>query len=162
MMNIEIYGSDILRRKSSPVADIDAALKAFLDEMFEAMAQGKGVGLAAPQVGRPERFFVTKVDRDKPRVFINPVITRTSEGLCVYEEGCLSIPGLYADVKRPEAVTIQAFNERGRPFTLDAEGFLARVVQHELDHLEGTLFVDRIPEAKRTRLISQWEKRRRM
>jgi peptide deformylase len=161
MLNIEILGSEVLRKTSTPVADVDDGLRAFIDEMFEAMARGRGVGLAAPQAGRTERFFISQVDHDKPRVFINPSITRTAEGLVVYEEGCLSIPGLYADVKRPAEITVQAYNEKGRPFTLDAQGFLARVIQHEIDHLEGILFIDKVSEAKRVRLLSQWQKRMR-
>jgi peptide deformylase len=160
-MTIEILGSEVLRKTASPLADIDEGIKAFLAEMFSAMETGKGVGLAAPQVGRSERFFVTKIEGDKGRVFINPVITRTSEGLAMIEEGCLSIPGLYADVKRPAEITVQAYNEKGRPFSMDADGFLARVIQHELDHLDGQLFIDRVSEAKRVRLLSQWEKRLR-
>lgn len=156
-----ILGNEVLRRKAAPVADIGAEIKDFTGQMFEVMAAGKGIGLAAPQVGRSERFFVVHVDRDKPRVFINPEITAMAEDLVPYEEGCLSIPGLYADVKRPSAIKIQAYNEKGRPFSLDAEGLLARVVQHELDHLNGILFIDKLSEAKRVRLISQWEKRLR-
>ncbi len=160
-MTIEILGAEVLRKEASPVTDIDDALKAFIAEMFASMEAGKGVGLAAPQVGRSERFFITEADHDKARVFINPVITRTSEDTAMIEEGCLSIPGLYADVKRPAEITVQAYNEKGRPFTLDADGFLARVIQHELDHLDGRLFIDRVSDAKRVRLLSQWEKRLR-
>ncbi|MEJ5188891.1 MAG: peptide deformylase, partial [Breznakiellaceae bacterium] len=96
-----------------------------------------------------------------PRVFINPSIIQTSPELTEYEEGCLSIPGLYGEVKRPEAVRIQAWNERGRPFTLDAEGLLARVIQHEYDHLEGVLFIDRLSEPKRKKLLALYDKKLR-
>jgi peptide deformylase len=129
--------------------------------MFSAMDNGKGVGLAAPQVGRPERFFVIKTDDGKPRVFINPEITRTSEDLVDYEEGCLSIPGVWANVKRPRLVTVQAYNEKGRPFVLDADGLLARVIQHENDHLNGKLFIDHLGDFKRHRILSQYEKLRK-
>jgi peptide deformylase len=94
-------------------------------------------------------------------VFINPTIIGTSPEISQYEEGCLSIPGLYADVTRPEKVTVQAWNERGRPFTLDAEGLLARVIQHEYDHLEGVLFIDRLSEPKRNRLLTLYDKKMR-
>ena len=117
--------------------------------------------LAAPQVGLPHRLFVIQIEGDKPRVFINPEIVETSLELDSFEEGCLSIPGVYADLDRPAAVRVQALNERGRRFTLEAEGFLARVVQHELDHLNGVLFTDRLPERSRDRLLKQYEKRMR-
>ena len=102
------------------------------------MKQGKGVGLAAPQVGIPRRFFVMQIDGDKQRVFVNPEIVETSMELDSFEEGCLSIPGVYADLDRPAEIRVQAWNERGRRFTLGADGFLARVIQHELDHLNGS------------------------
>jgi peptide deformylase len=155
-------GDEILLKKALPVGAIDEKLAAFLESMFDAMRMGKGIGLAAPQVARQERFFVTSVDKDKPRAFINPEIIRTAEEEVEYEEGCLSVPGIWADVKRPAAVTIQAWNERGRPFTLDAEGLLARVILHEFDHLEGILFIDRLSPMKRKRVLSIWEKKRRM
>jgi peptide deformylase len=98
------------------------------------------------------------VEKDVPRVFINPSIIETSEELVKYEEGCLSIPGLYADVIRPKTVRIQAWNEKGRPFTLTADGILARVILHEYDHLEGTLFIDRISEVKRNRILAKLAK----
>lgn len=161
MLDILIMGNEVLRAMSAPVSDIDDAVRDLAAAMLPTMVEGRGVGLAAPQIGRNIRLFVTGIEGDKPRVFINPQLIRTSEALTDFEEGCLSIPGLYAELKRPEAVTIQAWNEKGRPFTLDAEGFLARVIQHEMDHLDGKLFVDHLPEMKRARLISQWEKRMR-
>ncbi|MFQ3547068.1 MAG: peptide deformylase, partial [Termitinemataceae bacterium] len=120
-----------------------------------------GIGLAGPQVGLLQRIFIVHIEGETPRVFINPTIIGTSPEQSQYEEGCLSIPGMYADVNRPEKITIQAWNERGRPFTLDAEGLLARVIQHEYDHLEGVLFIDRLSELKRKRLIALYEKKMR-
>lgn len=160
-MEIITLGDEILRKKAVTVGDIDAALAALAKDMLEAMRVGRGVGLAGPQVGELKRIFVTQIEGDVPRVFINPSIIETSPELSEYEEGCLSIPGMYADVTRPAAVRVQAWNERGRPFTIDADGFLARVILHEYDHLEGTLFIDRLSEAKRNKLVTLYEKKKR-
>lgn len=143
------------------MADLDSAVMAFAKDLIDSMHLGKGVGLAAPQVGVLDRVFVVHIDGDVPRVFINPSIIETSSELSEYEEGCLSIPGMYAQVIRPAYVKVQAWNERGRPFNLTAEGFLARVIQHEYDHLEGVLFIDRLSEPKRNRIITIYEKRQR-
>ncbi|AEJ20445.1 peptide deformylase [Gracilinema caldarium] len=160
-MEIITLGNDVLRQKALPIQDIDGQVKALAQEMIETMHRGRGIGLAGPQVGLLQRIFVVQVDGDSPRVFINPTIIGTSSEIVQYEEGCLSIPGLYADVTRPEKVTIQAWNERGRPFTLDADGLLARVIQHEYDHLEGVLFIDRLTEPKRNRLLKLYDKKMR-
>jgi peptide deformylase len=98
------------------------------------------------------------VEGDIPRIFINPSIIETSRETMKHEEGCLSIPGIFTNVVRPRTVKVQAWNEKGRPFTLDASGLMARVILHEYDHLEGILFIDRIPEQKRERLIAKFEK----
>jgi peptide deformylase len=158
-MDIITLGNDLLRQKAEPVKPIGEEYRQIAAEMIDALHEGKGVGLAGPQVGLMKRIFVVHVDRDVPRVFINPTITMTSQEQIKYEEGCLSIPGVYADVVRPESIQVQAWNERGRPFTLDAGGILARVILHEYDHLEGTLFIDRLSEPKRKKIIAKWEKR---
>jgi peptide deformylase len=160
-MDIITLGNDLLRQKADPIRPIGEEYKKIAAEMIDALHEGKGVGLAGPQVGLMKRIFVVHVDRDVPRVFINPTITMTSQEQVKYEEGCLSIPGIYADVTRPETIQVQAWNERGRPFTLDASGILARVILHEYDHLEGTLFIDRLSEPKRKRIIAKWEKRKK-
>jgi peptide deformylase len=160
-MDIIILGNDLLRQKAEPVKPIGEEYKKIAAEMIDALHEGKGVGLAGPQVGLMKRIFVVHVDRDIPRIFINPTITMTSQEQAKYEEGCLSIPGIYADVIRPETIQVQAWNERGRPFTLDASGILARVILHEYDHLEGTLFIDRLSEPKRKKIIAKWEKRKK-
>jgi len=126
------------------------------------MESDKGVGLAAPQVGLSLRVFVTEVDGDKKRVFVNPEIVATSLELVEYEEGCLSFPGLFFMVKRPASLRIQAFNEKGKPFTVEAEEFLARVILHENDHLDGKLFIDRITPLKRERALLHYRKLLRM
>jgi peptide deformylase len=159
-MRILTIGDDTLRAIAKPVETIDDSIRALVKDMFAAMRADRGIGLAAPQVGVSIRLFVTHADKDKDRVFINPQLVRTGEELVEYEEGCMSIPGLYADVRRPREVTVQAYNEKGRPFTVEADGLLARVIQHEYDHLEGKLFIDYLPEAKRVRLLAQWEKSR--
>lgn len=151
-MKVERLGSDILRQKAVPVAELTEEIKDLIREMFVTMVEEDGVGLAAPQVGRGIRVFVVKADDGVERAFINPQIISTSQETCVYEEGCLSIPKTYEDVVRPERITIQAQNERGRRVTLEATGFLARVIQHEYDHLDGILFIDRIDDAKKRKI----------
>ncbi len=158
MLEILTLGEAILEQKAAPVVDFDAALAEFVEEMYEAMKHGKGIGLAAPQVGRSVRVFVTGLDDDKLRVFVNPEIVLTSQEECDIEEGCLSIPGLYTKVRRPSMIKMQAFTEKGRPFVLEAEGMLARVLQHEYDHLEGKLFVDRLPPGRKQRALIQYNR----
>jgi peptide deformylase len=150
-LSLRFYGDPILRKKAAPVTSFDPEFALFVEAMFDCMFREKGVGLAAPQVGRSERVFVVDVEDDfgrTRRAFVNPVI-RERDGLMDGEEGCLSIPGIREDVKRSERVLVEAQDERGEPFTLVAQGFLARAVQHELDHLDGILFVDRLSPIKR-------------
>lgn len=144
-MRITKLGEEILRKVSEPVKpeEINDEFRAFINEMFDAMIEADGVGLAGPQAGISKRVFVVIADDDVRRVFINPQIIKTSEELCDYEEGCLSIPQVYESIRRPAKVTVQALNEKGKPFTLDADGLLARIIQHENDHLDGKLFIDR-------------------
>ena len=156
MLSIVKLGDPILTKHSVIVPEIDADIRKLVEEMFEAMERGKGVGLAAVQVGELLRLFITKVPNDNPRVFINPDILETSIEQSTFEEGCLSIPGLYTDVVRPKSVRIQAWNEKGRPFTLSADEYLARVIQHEFDHLNGILFIDRVDSKKRQRLLAEY------
>ncbi|MDR2479216.1 MAG: peptide deformylase [Treponema sp.] len=160
-MRIITLGNEMLRQKAEPVAKIDGELAKTAQKMIEALKDGKGVGLAGPQAGLPMRIFVVHIEGDVPRVFINPSIIETSQETTKYEEGCLSIPGVWADVIRPKTVKVQAWNEKGRPFTLEAEGILARVILHEYDHLEGVLFIDRLSEPKRKRILEKFEKRAR-
>ena len=129
------------------------------DRMFEALGAQRGIGLAGPQVGLAQRIFVVSVEGDEPRVFINPSIIETSQETAKYEEGCLSIPGVWVNVVRPKTVKVQAWNERGRAFTLEAGGILARAILHEHDHLEGVLFIDRLPELKRQKILDKIAKK---
>jgi len=158
MQQIVTYGDPVLEAKAEPVAEFDEALASFCAEMFVTLKRERGVGLAAPQVGISKRIFVTDADDDKPRVFINPEILMTSPELVEYEEGCLSFPGIYFMVKRAAALRIQAFNEKGRPFTLEADGMLARVILHEYDHLDGKLFVDRVSPFRKQRALLHYSR----
>ncbi len=157
MLNIIKLGDPLLKKHSVVVPDINDEVRALVAGMFETMERGKGVGLAAVQVGELLRLFFTKVPGDSPRVFINPDILETSIDEVTMEEGCLSIPGLYTDVTRPGSIRVQAWNEKGRPFALSAEEYLARVIQHELDHLNGILFIDRVGPKKRQRLLAEYD-----
>lgn len=145
MLRITKLGEEVLRKKSVPVLpeEINDEFRALLLEMFTTMDEANGVGLAAPQININKRFFVVTADDDVRRVFINPEIISTSAELSEYEEGCLSIPKIYETIVRPAKVTVQALDENGKHFTLDAEGLLARIIQHENDHLDGIVFIDR-------------------
>jgi peptide deformylase len=153
MLNIITLGDEQLRKHSIVVPELDGTVHTLIEQMFESMRANKGIGLAAVQVGNLYRLFITEIAGDKPRVYVNPEILETSLEQMSYEEGCLSIPGVEAEVVRPQRVRVQAWNERGRPFSLDAEDLLARVIQHEYDHLNGVLFIDRIDPKKRERLV---------
>ena len=158
MLDILTLGNETLRKKAEEVVNFDGELAALIDQMDETMALGKGIGLAAPQIGIEKRIFLCRPEQSKLWVFINPQIVLTSEQIVSYEEGCLSIPGVYADVIRPEKITIQAYGIDGKPFTIEADDILSRVIQHENDHLDGVLFIDRLSERKRDKVVQQYEK----
>ena len=160
-MQIITIGNEILRQKAVKIAKIDAEIAKIANQMLEILKRDKGVGLAGPQIGFMQRIFVVHVEGDEGRVFINPSILETSHKTVKFEEGCLSVPGIYAPVVRSEAIKIQAWNEKGKPFTLEASGILARVILHEYDHLEGVLFLDYLPENKRSRLMAKYERKER-
>lgn len=151
-MEIVHYPHPTLRHKSKPLKKVDRALKQQIAEMFELMYEARGIGLAANQVDLPFQMFVVNVAGEKgdgeELVFINPVISRP-KGSEESEEGCLSIPGVYGQVMRPKTVHVQAFNLKGEPFDQEVDGMLARVIQHEFDHVQGTMFTDRLSEAGR-------------
>jgi peptide deformylase len=144
------YPHPALARKAKPLARIDDAVRDAVAQMFDIMYEAQGVGLAANQVALPYRLFVVNVTGQRGAgeelVFLNPALSRP-RGTAAQEEGCLSLPGLRMDVRRPERVVLDAWSLDGQPIHLDLDGFLARVVQHEFDHLEGRLFTDRLPEA---------------
>ena len=154
-LEIITLGNSFLNQESHAVHDIDRTLKNFIKQMFHIMYQGNGIGLAAVQVGRPIRVFITHIPKDIPRIFINPEIISTSIEENKLEEGCLSIPDLYTEIKRPVSIKIQAMNEKAKHFLLEADDLLARVIQHEFDHLEGILFIDRVSKNKKKQLCHQ-------
>ena len=160
-MKIFTIGDPVLEQKAAVIPEIDEKIKKLAHDMVDTMRKGNGIGLAAPQIGLLSRMFVCQVQGDIPRVFINPEIINTSQEIVSYEEGCLSIPGVYADVKRPARIKIQAWNEDGKPFTLEADGILSRVIQHEYDHLNGKLFISYLDEKKKQRLLKNYEKKKR-
>jgi peptide deformylase len=160
-MEIILLGNETLKQKALPVKHITSETAKIAAEMLDIMREKQGIGLAGPQVGIMERIFVIQIEGDSPRVFINPSILETSTKTVKYEEGCLSIPGVWAEVVRPEKIKVQAWNEKGRAFTMEAEGIVARAILHEYDHLEGTLFIDRLTESKRARVVSKYEKRKK-
>jgi peptide deformylase len=160
MLSIITIGDPLLAKTSALVPDIDADVRKLVEQMFETMGT-RGVGLAAVQVGTPVRLFVTRAPRDGQRVFINPDILETSVEEETLEEGCLSVPGLYTEIVRPASVRVQAWNEKGRPFTFSADGMLARIIQHEFDHLNGVLFVDRLDAKRRKRLLASYDEKTR-
>ena len=154
-----------LRTKAVDVDPADLATPAFqalLDDMFETMYEAPGIGLAASQVDVHKRFMVIDVseDRSRPMVFANPEIV-ASEGGQVYQEGCLSVPGIFADVTRAEAITVRAHGRDGRPFELETEGVLAVCIQHEMDHLDGKQFVDYLSPLKREMVKKKLVKQRK-
>jgi peptide deformylase len=156
------YGNDVLRRVSRlvpDVANLGETVENLIDEMFVTVDAVKGAGLAAVQVGSLLRIFVTRVKGDIRRVFINPEIVETSVEEVTIEEGCLSIPGVEADVTRPVSVRVQAWDRKGKPFVLSAEGLLARAIQHEMDHLNGVLYVDRIEPKRAKRVLKLFTQR---
>ena len=162
MLDICTLGEEVLREECSDITEFDDALKMLSDAMIETLDEADGVGLAGPQIGVPKKIFVVHVRGEAPMVFINPSITGTSIETGVYEEGCLSIPGVYHDVVRPLKVTIQAQDIKGKPFTIEADGLLARVIQHENDHLHGKLYIDHLDEREKEKVVRAYEKKNRI
>lgn len=147
---IKKYGEDVLREVATEVETIDEDILTLLDDMVETMYETKGVGLAAPQVGVSKRIFVCDQGDGVVRKIINPVIIPLTQEIIEYEEGCLSVPGIYKKVQRINQIQINYTNEKNEKVQEIVEGFLAVIMQHEFDHLEGTLFVDKVsPVAKR-------------
>lgn len=142
LLEIKKAGDPVLKQISAPVGKIDFKIKKLLDDMKDTMYHAKGVGLAAPQIGISKRIVVIDTGDDKGLIeLINPVIT-AREGKCIDSEGCLSVPNIFGDVERSEKVTVEFTNRYGKKRKIEADGLLARCIQHELDHLEGRLFID--------------------
>ncbi|WP_444895582.1 peptide deformylase [Microbulbifer sp. EKSA008] len=152
-----------LREIAKPVAEVTDAHRQLLDDMFETMYAAPGIGLAAIQVNAQERIVVVDISEDgnEPYGFINPEIEVLDPEIHQYDEGCLSVPGFYETVERPRKVRVKALDRNGEPFALEAEGLLAVCIQHEVDHLDGKLFVDYISPLKRNRIRSKLEKSQR-
>ncbi|GGB57257.1 peptide deformylase [Roseibium aquae] len=156
----------LLRQTCAPIANVDDEIRGLADDMLETMYHAPGIGLAASQIGVLKRIFVLDVakegDPKAPMVFINPEITWASDELSVYQEGCLSIPEFYEDVERPAAVKVSFIDRNGDPRELEADGLLATCIQHELDHLNGKLFIDYLSKLKRDRVMKRFNKQARL
>jgi peptide deformylase len=159
ILDITKLGEEVLRKTAEPVKEVNDEIRKLAQDMFETMIEAEGVGRAAPQIGKSLRMFVLIADDDVRRVFINPQIIKTSEETGPYDEGCLSVPQVYETIERPLRVTVQALNENGRPFTLEADGLLTRIIQHENDHLNGVLFIDRGDKEFAEKTTAQFKKR---
>ena len=157
-LRIELLGSPVLRQKAEDVVEIDDELRVLIADMFETMYAAEGIGLAGPQVGVGKRVMVVDVNEEDGRRFalVNPTVVEQSRALEKEEEGCLSIPGVAAHVERPSTVVVEALDETGRPVRIEADGLLARCLQHEIDHLDGVLFIDRISPLKRSMLLKKY------
>lgn len=154
--DLHLLGSPVLRQQSAEVAEVDAEVRRFIDDLFETMDAAKGVGLAANQVGVARRIAVVGVEGDR-FVMVNPVIV-SAEGTDRAEEGCLSIPEAYGEVTRPDRIVLEAKDQAGKPYRREASGLLARAIQHEVDHLDGILFIDHLGALKRQFLVTRWKK----
>lgn len=156
------YPDPRLRTKAAPVAHVDGEVRQLIDDLLETMYEAKGVGLAATQVNVHQRVIVADVSTEKnaPLALVNPTITRRDD-VEVSEEGCLSVPGIYEEVSRAKRICVRALDRDGRQVELELDGLMAICIQHELDHLEGKLFVDYLSELKRTRIRKKLEKEQR-
>ncbi len=157
--DLHLLGSPVLRQQSAEVPELTAEVRQFIDDLFETMDAAKGVGLAANQVGVATRIAVVGIE-DERLVMVNPVIV-SAEGRDRAEEGCLSIPEVYGEVTRPERIVLEAVDRDGKPYRREAGGLLARAIQHEVDHLDGILFIDHLGALKRQLLVARWKKEHR-
>jgi peptide deformylase len=155
ILDIRVLGDPVLRQVTTPVGAMTDDLRRLVADMFETMHHARGIGLAAPQVGRTERLAIAEVD-DERFVLINPEVLER-DGRAKGEEGCLSIPDIYADVERPKTVTVRALDENYQPYEIEATDLLARCIQHEIDHLDGKLFIDYLSVLKRTAALAKWK-----
>ncbi len=157
VLDIRVLGDPVLREETKPVAGMTDELRELIKNMFETMDLAKGIGLAAPQVGRSERVAVIGVENDRFAI-INPEIVESDTKYAKAEEGCLSIPDVYGDVERPARVKVRAIGLDGKTFEVEAGDLLARCLQHEIDHLHGKLFVDYMSILKRRTAMTKWAK----
>ncbi|MDZ4261562.1 MAG: peptide deformylase [Pseudomonadota bacterium] len=151
-----------LRTPSTPVVEVDNNIRTLIDDMLETMYEAPGIGLAAPQVAAFQRVIVVDIseDRSTPLVLVNPELLET-RGIEEMDEGCLSVPGIYEPVERANWIRVRALDRNGQPFEMEASGLEAVCIQHEIDHLDGKLFVDYLSDMKRTRIRKKMEKQRR-
>ena len=163
VLRLHLLGSPLLRQKAAPVATVDDAVRRLVDDLFETMRAAKGVGLAANQVGVARRVAVVDVGESDPPplVLINPRIVSRSTETETAEEGCLSIPEIFGEVERPQTVELEALDRDGRAYRATLSGFKARATQHEIDHLDGVLFLDHLRAVTRGLLLAKWKKSRK-
>jgi len=152
------FGDPVLKTRAAPVEDFDESLERLAEDMLTTMREQEGVGLAANQVGRLKRVLVAALE-DEEYVLVNPVIEELAETTDTVPEGCLSIPGIHVEVERPTAITISGQDASGKPIRIEAEGLLARIFQHEVDHLDGVLILDRTDRAFRKAAMREWRER---
>lgn len=162
LLNILQYPDERLHTVAEPVAEVDDSIRKLINDMAETMYEARGIGLAATQVDVHKRVVVIDLseERNDLLVLVNPEITH-KEGETTYEEGCLSVPGIYDTVTRAEKVTLKALDADGKPYTLDADGLLAICIQHELDHLNGRVFVEHLSQLKQSRIRTKLKKRQK-
>ena len=157
--------NEVLRQKSLPVENVDEKIRELIDDMLETMYAAPGIGLAAIQVGVPKRVIVMDVSKKEgeklPMHFVNPEIISKSKNNSIYEEGCLSLPGQFAEIERPAKCKIKFLDYNGNPQEIEAEGMLATCIQHEIDHLEGILFIDHLSKLKKTMIIKKLSKQKK-
>jgi peptide deformylase len=156
LLKLHLFGSPVLRKESAPVPVVDDATRQFIDDMFETMDAARGIGLAANQVGVATRVAVINADGQR-FAMVNPRVLEPGPKVTA-EEGCLSIPDYYAEVKRPGTVVLEALDRDGKAFRLEATGLVARAIQHELDHLDGILFTDHLTPLKREMLLKRYKR----
>jgi peptide deformylase len=163
LRKLHLLGSPVLRQRADAVSGVDDAVRQLIDDLFETMYAAKGVGLAANQVGIAQRVAVvdTGDDAPEPLVLVNPTIVYRGEETDTSEEGCLSIPEIFGDVERPVSIIVEAADRSGAPFRLETSGYRARAIQHEIDHLDGVLFIDHLSAVKRGLLLSKWKRLRK-
>ncbi|WP_157314070.1 peptide deformylase [Chitinibacter sp. GC72] len=163
ILNILHYPDERLHTVAQPITEFDAALQRQINDMAETMYAAPGIGLAATQVDYHKRLVVIDISENKDAllVLVNPEIIER-DGITTYEEGCLSVPGIYEEVERAERVKVKALNAQGQPFEFDADGLLAICVQHEIDHLDGKVFVEKLSRLKLNRIVQKLKKRKAM
>jgi peptide deformylase len=166
LLDIIVAPDPRLKKKSEPVASVDAGIAKLMDDMLETMYDAPGIGLAAPQIGVTKRIIVVDPAGEKappaPIKMANPEIVWASDEKKVHEEGCLSLPQEYDEVERPDKIRVRYLDENNKPQELEADGLLAVVIQHEIDHLEGTLFVDHISNLKRSMIMRRLTKQKKL